>query len=226
MSVAVAVTHPLDPLTGEEIVTAVGVVRGTGDLERPVFSLVVLVDPPKDVVVGFEPGDAIGRRVARSVATTRARRTHEGIVDLGTGDLESWRVLDGVLPPIVDEDFERAAEAALADPRFVEALRRRGIEDLSIVQVDPLVRPARRPVGHDDAGAAGDRVAGLEADDDVLGRIDEHDEREHRTLEVPGPAHDTDGRDDLPPGQRVQRMGDCDGDAHSSASSPSVPSAA
>ena len=112
--------------------------RGTGDLERPVFSLVVLVDPPKDVVVGFEPGDAIARR-ARVVVTDRAtRRTHEGIVDLGTGDLESWRVLDGVLPPIVDEDFERAAEAALADPRFVEALRRRGIEDLSIVQVDPL----------------------------------------------------------------------------------------
>ena len=49
MSVTVAVTHPLDPLTGGEIVTAVGVVRGTGDLERPVFSLVVLVDPPKDV---------------------------------------------------------------------------------------------------------------------------------------------------------------------------------
>ena len=138
MSVTVAVTHPLDPLTGEEIVAAVGVVRGTGDLERPVFSLVVLVDPPKDVVVGFEPGDAIARR-ARVVVTDRAtRRTHEGIVDLGTGDLESWRVLDGVLPPIVDEDFERAAEAALADPRFVEALRRRGIEDLSIVQVDPL----------------------------------------------------------------------------------------
>ena len=138
MSVTVAVTHPLDPLTGEEIVTAVGVVRGTGDLERPVFSLVVLVDPPKDVVVGFEPGDAIARR-ARVVVTDRAtRRTHEGIVDLGTGVLESWRALDGVLPPIVDEDFERAAEAALADPRFVEALRRRGIEDLSIVQVDPL----------------------------------------------------------------------------------------
>ena len=52
--------------------------------------------------------------------------------------MTAWRALEGVLPPIVDEDFERAAEAALADPRFVAALRRRGIEDLSIVQVDPL----------------------------------------------------------------------------------------
>jgi primary-amine oxidase len=105
MSVTVAVTHPLDPLTGEEIATAVGVVRGTGDLQRPVFSLVVLVDPPKDVVVAFDPGDAIARR-ARVVATDRAtRRTHEGIVDVVTGGLESWRVLDGMLPPIVDEDF-------------------------------------------------------------------------------------------------------------------------
>jgi hypothetical protein len=91
---------------------------------------------------------------------------------------------------------------------------------------DPLVGAAGRPVGRDDAGAPGDRVAGVEGDDDVLRRVDQHDEREHRPLQVAGPAHDADGRGDLLPRQRVQRMRDCDGDAHTSASSPSVPSAA
>jgi primary-amine oxidase len=138
MSVAVAVTHPLDPLTAEEISAAVAAVRAAQPLERPTFSLVVLVDPPKDVVVAFEPGDAIERR-ARVVVTDRAvRRTYEGVVELARGELSAWRELEGVQPPIVGEDFARAAQAALADERFVAALRRRGIEDLSLVQVDPL----------------------------------------------------------------------------------------
>jgi primary-amine oxidase len=138
MSVTVAVTHPLDPLTAEEITAAVGAVRAAQPLERPTFSLVVLQDPPKADVVAFAPGDAIERR-ARVVVTDRAtRRTSEGVVDLAAGELASWSELEGVMPPIVEEDFIRAAEAALADERFVAALRRRGIEDLGQVQVDPL----------------------------------------------------------------------------------------
>jgi primary-amine oxidase len=138
MSVTVAVTHPLDPLTAEEISAAVGAVRAAQPLERPTFSLVVLQDPPKAEVVGFAPGDPIARR-ARVVVTDRAtRRTFEGIVDLATRELASWVELEGIMPPIVEEDFICAAEAALADERFVAALRRRGIEDLGQVQVDPL----------------------------------------------------------------------------------------
>ena len=147
-------------------------------------------------------------------------------------DLDDREVLDAATT-------QRLHEARVGERRLGGALevlvddrRQDAVEHPPGLQVarpevhDPLVRPARRPVGHDDAGAAGDRVAGLEADDDVLGRIDEHDEREHRPLEVAGPAHDPDGRDDLLAGQRVQRMRDRDGDAHPSASSPSVPSAA
>jgi primary-amine oxidase len=138
MSVTVAVTHPLDPLTAEEISAAVGAVRAAQPLERPTFSLVVLQDPPKAEVVGFAPGDPIARR-ARVVVTDRAtHRTFEGIVDLARRELASWVELEGIMPPIVEEDFICAAAAALADERFVAALRRRGIEDLGQVQVDPL----------------------------------------------------------------------------------------
>ena len=88
--------------------------------------------------MAFTPGGEIARR-ARVVVTDRAtRRTYEAQVDLSAGEVTAWRELEGVLPPILDQDFARAAEAALADPRFVAALRRRGIEDLSHVQVDPL----------------------------------------------------------------------------------------
>ena len=138
MSIAVAVTHPLDPLTAEEISIAARAVREARPLQRPAFSIVVLDDPSKEAVVAFAPGDPIERR-ARVVVTDRATRsTYEARVDLATREVTAWRELEGVFTPILDDDFARAAEAALADPRFVAALQRRGIEDLSVVQVDPL----------------------------------------------------------------------------------------
>jgi primary-amine oxidase len=136
----VAVRHPLDPLGAEEIRAAVAAVRASHpELERPSFSLVVLVDPPKEAVVGHRPGDAI-ERTARVVVTDRAhRRTYEALVALAaSGEVIAWRELEGVWPPILAEDFARAAQAALADERFVAGLRRRGIDDLDQVQVDPL----------------------------------------------------------------------------------------
>ncbi len=152
MSVTVTVTHPLDPLTAEEIAAAVAAVRAAQPLERPTFSLVALVDPPKDVVVRFAPGDPIERR-ARVVVRDRATRcTYEALVELPAGEVRSWRELEGIQPPIVEEDFIRALEAAVADERFVAALRRRGIEDLSQVQVDPL------SAGHFPQNPAGRRI--------------------------------------------------------------------
>ncbi len=152
MSVTVTVTHPLDPLTAEEIAAAVAAVRAAQPLERPTFSLVALVNPPKDVVVRFAPGDPIERR-ARVVVHDRATRcTYEALVELPAGEVRSWRELEGIQPPIVEEDFIRALEAAVADERFVAALRRRGIEDLSQVQVDPL------SAGHFPQNPAGRRI--------------------------------------------------------------------
>jgi primary-amine oxidase len=152
MSLAVTVTHPLDPLTAEEIAAAVAAVRAAHELERPTFSMVALVDPPKEAVVAFAAGDAIERRARVTVRDRATRRTYEAVVALGAEAVETWRELEGVQPPIVDEDFARAAEGALADERFVAALRRRGIEDLGIVQVDPL------SAGHFPQNPAGRRI--------------------------------------------------------------------
>ena len=86
MSLTTTVTHPLDPLTGDEISAAVAAVRAGHELERPTFSLVVLVDPAKDDVVAFTPGGEIARR-AQVVVTDRAtRRTYEAQVDLPAGE--------------------------------------------------------------------------------------------------------------------------------------------
>ena len=162
-------------------------------------------DPAPGRVLGEAPGaervDLDDREVLDAAA---AQRLHEARV--------GERRLGRALEVLVDDRRQHAVE----HPPGLQAAR---------PEVhDPLVGAPGRAVGHDDACAPRDLVAGPEGDDDVLRRVDEHDEREHRPLEVAGRTHDADGRDDLLGRQRVQRMGDCDDDAH--ASCPSRPRAA
>ena len=45
--------------------------------------------------------------------------------------------VEGVQPMIQLEEFEQVEKAVKKDPRYVEALLKRGITDLSLVCVDP-----------------------------------------------------------------------------------------
>jgi len=115
--------HLRDPLSAQEIRTAAAALRAAHpEVER--FALLVL----------DECKDADERRV-RAV-TMGGGVTCEAIV--AGSKVQSWREVPGVQPAISAEEADLAARAARADPRFVAALRRRGIEDPERVQVDPL----------------------------------------------------------------------------------------
>ena len=59
---ATAATHPLDPLTAEEISSAVEILRKERDLgEKVRFAGIVVNEPPKEQVLSFNPGDYFGR---------------------------------------------------------------------------------------------------------------------------------------------------------------------
>ena len=64
-------------------------------------------------------------------------RGYEADVDLRTGTLRRYEALpEGVQPPIMLEEFAECEEAARKSPVFREAMKKRGIEDLSLVMVD------------------------------------------------------------------------------------------
>src|SRR6188472_3019680 len=116
-------SHLRDPLSADEMRTAAAALRAAHpEVER--FALLVL----------DECKDADERRV-RAV-TMGGGVTCEAIV--AGSKVQSWREVPGVQPAISAEEADLAARAARADPRFVAALRRRGIEDPERVQVDPL----------------------------------------------------------------------------------------
>ena len=120
--------HPLDPLTPEELARAVEVVRRSAGLgERVRFIRVELEEPDKP-----ELARRLRRRAARAfvvILDNDAGLAAEAIVDLEAGSVERWTPLDGRPAGHLGRRVLRSPPSAVrADPRYREALARRGIE--------------------------------------------------------------------------------------------------
>lgn len=132
LSVAQSQSHPLDPLTWQEHWTVLEVLREARHLDADTrFSMVNLVEPPKDRVWTWKTGDPAPR--AAYAVVRQGKRAFEAIVDLNARQVSSWRELTGVQPNWLSDELFASAEIVKKDPAFIAALRRRGIEDLTFV---------------------------------------------------------------------------------------------
>ena len=142
---AVEVRHPLDPLTAEEIARAVSTLRAGRDLGAlPRFPFVELKEPPKAEVDAFVDGVAFSRVAFLLTLDIATGRAGEALVDLRSDSLVSWRELETDHerghPPIIVEDFFRAADIVKADPQWRASMVRRGLteSEIDLVQIDPI----------------------------------------------------------------------------------------
>lgn len=120
-----AVSHPLDPLSANEIKTAVGVLRGAGLTDADaLYPLIDLAEPSKAKVLAWQPGTPADR--AAFVVARRDRAVYEGVVDLGTKTVTRWQEVAGVQPGILPEEWEAAQRITKADPGWQAAMRKRG----------------------------------------------------------------------------------------------------
>ena len=127
---------PLAPLTKQEILAAVQVLKDAAKVsDSSSFSLIALHEPPKQEV-SYRPGSAPAREAFVVVYERNSNRTFEAIVDLTARTLSSWKEIPGVQPSYLTEDTKIAEDAVRADPRWQEAMRKRGITDLSKVRID------------------------------------------------------------------------------------------
>jgi primary-amine oxidase len=133
-----ATRHPLDPLGPDEIGRAVAAVRKERRLAGDVrFVAVSLKEPSKEVVRRWRPGDVPPREAFLILLDGASGRGYEAVVDLGPGALRRFEALpEGVQPPIMIDEFAECEEAVRGAPAFREAMKRRGIEDLSLVMID------------------------------------------------------------------------------------------
>ncbi|NJL44639.1 MAG: tyramine oxidase, partial [Leptolyngbyaceae cyanobacterium SM2_3_12] len=131
------VSHPLEPLTPEEITAAVTILRQEKSLGIQVrFATVTLNEPAKTVVLSFKPGMAIIREAFIILLDNATAQTYEAVVDLGEGVIRRWEHIPGVQPPIMLDEFAECEAAVKADPAFQAAIAKRGITDPDLVMVD------------------------------------------------------------------------------------------
>ena len=125
-----AESHPLDPLSSAEIAAAARIVRAGHDLGAGMrFETIVLHEPDSPA-----PTDRQAFVATYDVATGEL---FEAVVSLTQATILRWTPRPGAKPRIAPDEFLLAEEIAKQDPRFVAALAKRGITDLSLVCSDP-----------------------------------------------------------------------------------------
>lgn len=134
--------HAVDSLLPAEIRSAAAAVRtatdGGGDL---LFSLMLLEEPSREAAAAGDPTP--GERRVRVITLNKVtRHTEEWLVAVPAGTVISHDDLTArgihAQPPIVVDEFMDVERIVKASPEWQAAIRRRGVEDFDLVQVDPM----------------------------------------------------------------------------------------
>src|SRR5215218_9141282 len=116
--------HPLDALTGAELKQVKSILAAEGKAgPKARFHSVDLVEPDKAAVTAWRPGTALPRRAIAVVS--EAGKVSEAAIDLSAGRMTGWQPVTGE-PALLLEEMIGASGMALADPRMVQGLAKRG----------------------------------------------------------------------------------------------------
>lgn len=131
-------THPLDPLTQEEIRLAVSILSEGGHvLPETRFGLIELREPTKRQVREDLASGAFHREAYLQAYDWSSSTAAEAVVDLEGRRALSWTELESREPTSFFLVFDRVAEIVRADGRWREAMRRRGISDEDGIRLAP-----------------------------------------------------------------------------------------
>ena len=123
-------SHPLDPLTADEIRQAAAIVRrdrGVGDSWR--FASIELKEPAKAAPEAARQAIVVGWDRAGGQA-------YRATVSLTGAEITTWQHLPGQQPNMTVDEWHECDEMLRAHPALAEALARRGITDMSLVLTD------------------------------------------------------------------------------------------
>ena len=127
-------SHPLDPLSADEIRQAAAILRRDrkiGDTWR--FASIELKEPAKDALAAGEQKAREAIVVCWDRADGQARRATVSL----TGDkVTHWEDLPGQQPNMTVDEWHECDEMLRAHPAVAEALARRGVTDMSLVLTD------------------------------------------------------------------------------------------
>ena len=126
------VHHPLDALTPDEYWKIYATLRDAGKVEeKTAFSSILLREPDKSEVLAWKPGKPIPRKA--DVVLFNEGKSFEAVVDIAAGRVDSFTELKGAQAPISQTELHSLDDVLKKDPRVVDALKKRGITDLRMV---------------------------------------------------------------------------------------------
>ncbi len=133
-----AARHPLEPLSPGEIEAAAAILRADRQLgEGFQFVYITLMEPDKAEARSYPGGGAVDRLAFVVLRDRAARAVYEAVVSLSQGGVRSWREIPGVQAPLTADEIAGFEEAVKRDPRWQEAMRRRGVTDFDRAKLDP-----------------------------------------------------------------------------------------
>jgi len=130
--------HPLDPLAADEIQIAVATLKAERRLSESVrFVTVTLNEPAKERVLHGGAGDPAPREAFMVLLDNATGTGYEAVVNPSTRKIVRFEALAaGVQPSITLDEFVEVEQVARQSPAFQDALKKRGIDDPSLVMVD------------------------------------------------------------------------------------------
>jgi primary-amine oxidase len=129
--------HPLDPLRAREVAQALDILRKSGKVTpTTMFPYLLLKEPPKQEVLAWKEGEPFRREAFVEMYDRKANTTAEAIIDLRAGKISDYKDIPGVQPSVMLSEFDAVPPIVKADPRFAEAMHRRGITNLDDIAID------------------------------------------------------------------------------------------
>ena len=143
-------SHPLDPLSAQELKDVVEHARHVWKLDhRHLFAMVQLHEPSKEIINNWKNSDPV-ERVAKITLWNSATSTVIEAVMTVEGKEVSFTEIPGAKSPILSTESEKAIKAAKADKRIIAALKDRGVEDINQVHMETWPIGAQIPKELDD----------------------------------------------------------------------------
>jgi primary-amine oxidase len=131
-------THPLSMLTPDEVVRATEILRAEGHLtESTLIAHIVLDEPVKAALAEWAPGQPVERQVRALLVPGPGCGVLETIVSLTKGQVVSIDDVPAMRSALLVTEAMYAVTETIQHPEYLAALARRGITDVSNIQIDP-----------------------------------------------------------------------------------------
>ena len=131
--------HPLDQISAEEINTAVDICKSCKDFdEEAVFINISLVEPEKEFVRTYKKGEEFPRLLKIRGIDSNTDGGFVAIADMRANKISSLtRVSNESQVSYSLAEIFMAQELTKANKDYQEALKKRGVSNLDLIQIDP-----------------------------------------------------------------------------------------